>query len=99
MSQQFSLSFDRPRSRRTDPKSSSRAEDSMRRSGALRGQRAIALQLVKDFPGRTSLELAKMGTLDRYQLARRLSDLFHMKLVTRVESGAEDVRWWAVEGK
>lgn len=96
MNAQLPLTFDKPRSRRTDPASSHRAEERVRASGAMRGQRKIAFELVKQYPGKSSKELAKLGTLDRYQLARRLSDLYHMKLVTRTENGSDDVRWWPV---
>lgn len=68
----------------------------MRRSGAMRGQRLIAFELVKLFPGRTSKELAELGTLDRYQLARRLPELAEMGKVRREEIGNQDCRWYAV---
>jgi predicted HTH transcriptional regulator len=92
---QPSFQFDVPRSRRTDPESSRRAEDQLRRSGVLRGQQKIALELVKAHPGKTSKQLARLGTLDRYQLARRLPELLEMKLVTRTETGNLDCQWWA----
>lgn len=66
----------------------------MRDSGALKGQAMIAFELVKENPGKTSKELAKLGTLDRYQLARRLSDLLHAKRVWRFESDDSDCRWF-----
>ena len=68
----------------------------MRRSGALKGQRLIALDLVKQFPGRSSKELAKLGTLDRYQLARRLPELVELGHVKVSQTGKEDQKWWAV---
>jgi hypothetical protein len=93
---QPSFNFEVPGSRRTDPLSSKRAEDQMRRSGALKGQRLIALELVKQFPGRSSKELAKLGTLDRYQLARRLPELAEMGHVRVTQTGSDDQKWWAV---
>lgn len=93
---QTAFNFESPRSRRNDPPSSRRAEDRIRRSGVMRGQALIALELVKKFPGRSSKELAGLGTLDRYQLARRLSDLLHSGFVRREESGTEDCRWWVL---
>lgn len=95
MIEQQSLNFGVPRSRRDDPLSSKRAAEQMDRSGTLRGQRLITLDLVKQFPGRTSKELARLGTLDRYQLARRLPELLIMRFVKRVEFGTEDCRWYA----
>lgn len=94
MSTQFNLDFDRPRSRVSDPLSSHRAEQRMRDSGGLRGQAKVALELVKQFPGRSSKELAELGTLDRYQIARRLSDLLHAKKVYRIEPEGEDCKWY-----
>jgi DNA-binding MarR family transcriptional regulator len=68
----------------------------MRKSGALKGQALIALDLVKQFPGRSSKELAKLGSLDRYQIARRLPELLEMKHVTRTQSDDKDCLWWPV---
>lgn len=93
---QTAFNFEAPRSRRSDPPSSKRAEDQMRKSGALRGQALIAFELVKQFPGRSSLELADLGTLDRFQLARRLPELREMGKVRVTQFGKEDQRWWAV---
>lgn len=84
-----------PRSRTSDPASSKRAEQRIRESGALRGQQKIALDLVKEFPGKSSKELSHLGTLDRYQMARRLSDLFHANLVWRQEREKDDCAWFA----
>jgi len=111
MSTQYQLTLDRlfagqpvaiPRqelaaaSRKTDPESSKRVAREIEKSGVLKGQRLIALELVKQYPGRTSKELSQLGTLDRYQLARRLADLLKEKLVRRVETQAEDCRWWSL---
>jgi predicted transcriptional regulator len=68
----------------------------MRRSGALKGQRFVALELVKQFPGRSSKELAKLGTLDRYQLARRLPELVTLGHVRVTQTGNDDQKWWEV---
>lgn len=92
---QLAFTYERPRSRRKDPLSSKRAEDQMRRSGALRGQALIALELVKQFPGKSSKELAKLGSLDRYQIARRLPELLSMGKVRREEFEDQDCKWWA----
>jgi hypothetical protein len=83
-------------SRQTDPASSKRAAREIERSGALKGQRLIALNLVEQYPGKTSKELSQLGTLDRYQLARRLADLLKEHRVRRVETQAEDCRWWSL---
>jgi hypothetical protein len=93
---QPSFNFEQPRSRRSDPPSSKRAADQLQRSGVLKGQRLIALELVKQFPGRSSKELARLGTLDRYQLARRLPELVSLGHVRVTQTGVDDQKWWAV---
>lgn len=62
----------------------------------MRGQALIALELVKQFPGRSSKELADLGTLDRFQLARRLPELKAMGKVRTTQTGKDDQKWWAV---
>jgi hypothetical protein len=86
-----------PRSRTKDPSSSKRAEEDAKRSGVMRGGRVLAMELVEKYPGRTSKQLAELGTLDRYQLARRLSDLRGLKLVHTTQDRKEDLRWWPNE--
>ncbi len=68
----------------------------MRGLGTLRGQRLLTLELVKRFPGKSSKELATLGTLDRYQLARRLPELVSMGHARVTQHGNEDQKWWAV---
>ena len=92
---QACLNFETPRSRKADPPGSARAERSMQASGAMRGQRLLTLELVKKFPGRSSKELATLGTLDRYQLARRLPELVELGHVRVTQHQAEDQKWWA----
>lgn len=89
------VKYDPPRHRNTDPPSSLRAEIEVVRNGVVRGQKKIALELVTQYPGKTSKELAELGTLDRYQLARRLSDLYNDNLVRSRQIGNEDLQWWA----
>jgi len=81
-------------SRKHDPLSSKRAAREIQRSGALKGQRLIALRLVEQYPGRSSKELAQLGSLDRYQLARRLPELAKMNHLRVTQEGSEDQRWW-----
>ena len=81
-------------SRKTDPESSKRAAREIERSGALKGQRKICLDLVTRYPGKTSKELATLGSLDRYQIARRLPELAKMKHLRVTQEGSEDQRWW-----
>jgi len=81
-------------SRKHDPESSKRAAREIESSGALKGQRLIALRLVEQYPGRSSKELAQLGTLDRYQLARRLPEMVKENHLRVTQEGSEDQRWW-----
>lgn len=72
-----------PAARATDPVSSHLAAEEMTRSGKRAYQAERVLDLVRKHPHHTSLELAQYGTLDRYQLARRLPDLVALGLVER----------------
>jgi predicted ArsR family transcriptional regulator len=75
--------YSRPLARRTDPESSHIAARRMVESGAQGDQQQITLVLVRKYPNRTSDELAALGSLDRYQLARRLPELERSGLVER----------------
>lgn len=65
----------RPIARNSDPVSSHAAAQHMQDSGKLDGQMGEVYELVRLHPGHTSLELTQYTTLDRHQIARRLSDL------------------------
>ena len=81
-------------SRKTDPESSRRAAREIEQSGVLKGQRKICLELVNQYPGRASRELSQLGTLDRYQLARRLPEMVKENHLRVTQEGSEDQRWW-----
>jgi len=72
------ISLDAPIARNKDIASSKAAAKEITESGAREGQLRDALDLVRKHPGHTSLELTDFGTLDRYQLARRLPELERM---------------------
>lgn len=68
--------LEQPVARRTDPETSHQAARAITQSGKREGQLLAVIALVRQYPGKTSLELARCGhTLDRYQLARRLPEL------------------------
>jgi predicted HTH transcriptional regulator len=97
------MEFDPPvGSRTTDPVSSHLAEDEINRSGSRANQQAIILEAVGLNPGRTSRELTWYCDLDRYQIARRLSDLNDATLVYKGpirrchEGGRKSVTWFPV---
>jgi len=88
-------------SRRTDPRSSHEAGERMRVSGALACQQAQACAAVKQWPGKTSHELADLALMDRYALARRLPECERMAAgVKRGEirkcsvTGRSALTWW-----
>ena len=87
-----------PRARRTDPEGSRAAATAMRESGKLARQAAQVLALVERAPGRTSRQLSELGGvfLDRYQIARRLADLWHLERVyCQCPKHADDREHWA----
>lgn len=69
------LLADTPRSRATDPDTSHRAADEIRRSGVLGKQQRLVLEAVRAHPGKTAVELARIASLDRYAVSRRLPEL------------------------
>ena len=81
-----------------DPHTSQLAGQQVEANGTAGEQRQHCLELVKSNPGRTSAELAAVSdTLDRYQVARRLSEI---RGITQGESrrchqsGRQAVTWW-----
>ena len=62
----------------------------------MRGGRVIAMELVEKYPGRSSKQLAELGKVDRYMLAKRLPELREMNLVRTTHEGKDDMRWWPV---
>lgn len=90
-----------PTHRNTDPITSAIASDDIIATGARATQQRVTFDAVKKFPGSTSMELAAMGGLDRYQLARRLPELERANLVCKgparmQDSGRPAVTWWPV---
>lgn len=63
-----------PAARRTDPISSHLAAAQHTASGARSHQQDMAASAVRQFPARTSFELAMATGIDRYMLARRLPE-------------------------
>jgi len=77
------LLSDSPIARKTDPVSSHEAAAEVTASGARATQQAEVLRGVKEYPGRTSKELAHLIGCDRYLVARRLPELARKGLVQR----------------
>ena len=85
--------------RNTDPISSHLAESDITTSGERKHQNEIALDVVMLYPGLTSKKLAQHCPLDRYQLARRLNDLFIQGKVDKTDGKREEQKWYAGTGK
>jgi hypothetical protein len=97
------LSLFSPIARKTDPVTSHIAAQEITHEGTREKQAAIVLDLVRRYPGNTSMELSQYCNLDRYQIARRLADLEHAgeveKGIMRVcsVSGRMAVTWRIVK--
>ncbi len=59
--------------RETDPITSTMAGVEVEQAGIASRQRVEALRLVREYPGRTSAELGKLGNLDRYRVSWRMA--------------------------
>ena len=93
------LDLFRPVSRKTDPSSSRSAEAEINRTGSRRAQQEKIFEHVRRWPGHTSLEMSRYLNLDRYQIARRLSDLKNAGLVyqgdvKKCDIGGRDAVTW-----
>jgi hypothetical protein len=86
--------------RNTDPHTSHEAAEFMQASGKRAAQQQLTATAVAQYPGLTSLELARKCKMDRYMLARRLSECEQAKQVRRGEakrcsvSGRTALTWW-----
>ena len=89
-----------PAARRTDPATSHQAAAQHTRSGARGRQRAQTAAAVQEWPGQTSSELAKLSGIDRYTLARRLSEcetggeVSRGAIKTCAVTGKKALTWW-----
>jgi hypothetical protein len=93
--QQASLNFE-ALSRRLDPPSSKAAARKMVQTGTVASHEAIILNLVKQYPGRTTKQLASLGPLDRVEIARRMKKMEEKKLVKRTQESKQECQWWAL---
>lgn len=72
-------------------------------SGKLATNRQIVLNAIREWPGRTSAELASIIDMERHEVARRASELIEPGLVRQGErrkcktNGRAAFTWWAVE--
>lgn len=84
--------------RNTDPHTSYEAAVHMQDKRA--AQQAIAAKAVEQYPGSTSMELSRRAHIDRYMLARRLSECEAAGMVRRGQakrcsvSGRNALTWY-----
>jgi DNA-binding MarR family transcriptional regulator len=83
-------------SRRDDPPASKVAARRMVETGAVASHEAIILNLLRQYPGRTSKQLSTLGPLDRVAIARRLKKMEEKKLIRRTQQGREECCWWVL---
>lgn len=81
----IAAALDTPIARQEDPEASHLAAAEVTDSGRRESQLRTVLALVRQHPGSTSLELSRLGALDRYVIARRLPELEDGGLVLRGE--------------
>ena len=95
-----------PASRSTDPRTSHAAEAEHTASGKRAAQQRQAAEAVRQWPGRTSSELARLSGMDRHALGRRLPEIEAGEGPGQIlragerrdpETGRSGVRWWPVE--
>ncbi len=99
--------FHPPASRTSDPATSAEAEAHHTASGRREYHAQQFLDLVREFPGSTAVELARLSHLpadtQRHEASRRLPELRDRGLVrdgvARIcnEAGTRQMTWWPVE--
>lgn len=94
-----------PAARSTDPEPSHEAAHEITESGERQRQQEAVADAVRRYPGRTSHELAQATGMDRYAIARRLSECVTAKVVEEPDdarkrkcrvSGKKVTTWWPV---
>lgn len=89
--------------RATDPATSHAAGVRVTQDGTRARQAREVAEAVRETPGHTSAEIAGIHGLDRYAVARRMTDVERAGLVSRGApkkcdcSGRFAVTWWPVE--
>ncbi len=89
-----------PIARRSDPASSHLAAAEVTASGKRQQQIGLVIDLVRKFPGLTSMELAGMSGEDRYMIARRLPEALTAGAIRKGEqrtcsvTGRLALTWW-----
>lgn len=89
-----------PASRNTDPQTSKESEAQMNSTGQRRTQAESILRIVSEHPGKTAVELTQWVDLDRYQIQRRLSDMWQSGEIRKGRQRKCSIRltkavtWW-----
>lgn len=86
--------------RNSDPITSHQAAEHVTLTGKRAAQQQLTAKAVEQYPGRTSMEIARRARMDRYMLARRLKECEQAGLVRRGQqrqcsvSGRQALTWW-----
>ncbi|OFW99283.1 MAG: hypothetical protein A3E78_11900 [Alphaproteobacteria bacterium RIFCSPHIGHO2_12_FULL_63_12] len=91
---QLGLFGGHPMARATDHDSSHAAADKLEASGKAQVQRNLVLSLVQRWPGMSSGQLARLGAVDRYVVARRLPELRSEGKVSAVKPAGKEITWF-----
>jgi len=67
------------------------------RSGRVATNQRLVLRLVRMYPGSTSKTLARLGGMDRHEVARRLPELLALADVFREKNRAGEWCWYVGE--
>ena len=68
--------------------------DKLESSGKAQVQLELVLRLVKRWPGMSSGQLARLGSVDRYVVARRLPELRTEGKVSAMKPAGKEITWW-----
>lgn len=89
-----------PATRSSDPLSSFEAEDRANKYFRQKHKQVI-LDVIRRYPGLTSMQMASYCHLDRHQIARRTPDLEHDGLIDGIpkkpRTGKDEVRWYPAD--
>ena len=99
----MSITIETPNSRNTDPETSHLAGQEITASGKRQSQIIKVAQIVELAPGLTSRELSRVSPMDRYTIARRLTDAETAGKVKRGNvrqcqiANRKALTWWPVK--
>lgn len=82
--QRLNVRIETPAARATDPETSHEAADHVTHNGTRAAQQARCVAAIREYPGRTMQELARLTGICRFELGRRVSECETAGLVRRM---------------